>query len=62
MQNAWIFVLALILGIIAIIGGVFYEAHILLGSHPARAIAAFIIGAILLIVGIAGFVVGRRKS
>jgi hypothetical protein len=62
MQNAWIFVLALILGIIAIIGGIFYEANILLGSHPARAIAAFIIGAILLIVGIAGFVIRRRKG
>jgi hypothetical protein len=62
MQNAWIFVLALILGIIAIIGGIFYEANILLGSHPARAIAAFIIGAILLIVGMAGFVIRRRKG
>jgi VIT1/CCC1 family predicted Fe2+/Mn2+ transporter len=62
MQNAWIFVLALILGIIAIIGGIFYEANILLGSHPARAIAAFIIGAALLIIGIAGFVTGRRKG
>ena len=62
MQNAWIFVLALILGIIAIIVGIFYEANIMLGSHPARAIAAFIIGAILIIIGIAGFAVGRRRG
>jgi hypothetical protein len=62
MQNAWIFVLALLLGIIAIIGGIFYKANILLGSHPARAIAALIIGAILLIVGIAGLIVGRRRG
>jgi len=62
MQNAWIFILALILGIIAILAGIFYEANILLGSHPARAIAAFIIGALLLLIGIAGLVVGRRRG
>lgn len=62
MRNAWIFILALVLGIIAMIGGIFYEANIMLGSHPARAIAAFVIGAILLLIGIAGFVAGRRRG
>jgi len=62
MQNTWIFALALVLGLLLLIGGVFYEAHILLGFHPARAIAAFILGAILLIIGIAGFVIGRRRG
>lgn len=62
MQNTWIFALALVLGLLLLIGGIFYEANILLGFHPARAIAAFIVGAILLIIGIAGFVVGRRRG
>lgn len=61
MPKNWIFALALILGLLSIVGGIFYEANILLGFHPARAIVAFIVGAILLIIGIAGFAVGRRK-
>lgn len=62
MPNNWIFALALVLGLLIIIGGIFYEANILLGFHPARAIAAFSVGAILLIIGIAGFAVGRRRG
>ncbi|HEY1351280.1 MAG TPA: hypothetical protein VGF67_16790 [Ktedonobacteraceae bacterium] len=61
MQNTWIFALALLLGLLSIVGGIFYEANILLGFHPARAIAAFVVAAILLIIGGAGFALGRRK-
>jgi hypothetical protein len=61
MQNTWIFALALLLGLLSIVGGIFYEANMLLGFHPARAIAAFIVGAILLVIGGAGFALGRRK-
>lgn len=62
MRNTWIFALALILGVLVLVGGVFYEANIVLGFHPARAIAAFVVGAILVIIGIAGFVAGRRRG
>lgn len=61
MRNTWIFALALILGLLALVGGVFYDANILLGFHPARALAAFVVGAILLIVGFVGFIRGRRR-
>ena len=57
-----LFVLALVLGVLAIIGGVFYVANIMLGYHPTRGYAALGVGVVLLIIGIVGFVMGRRSN
>ena len=62
MRNATLYYSAIVVGIISIIIGVFYQANIILGYHPSRAYFAFAIGAILLIVGIAGAFVVRRKG
>lgn len=59
MKNPALFIGAIVLGVIALIIGILYQAQVL-GLHPTRAIAAFVIGIILLIIGIAGMVVGRR--
>lgn len=55
-----LFILALVLGVVAIIGGIFYLANIMLGYHPTRGYVALGAGIVLLIVGVAGFVMGRR--
>lgn len=57
-----LFVLALVLGVVATVGGIFYIANIMLGYHPTRGYVALAVGVVLLIVGIAGFVAGRRSS
>ncbi|HLG75715.1 MAG TPA: hypothetical protein VKX46_04835 [Ktedonobacteraceae bacterium] len=57
-----LFVLALVVGILAIIGGIFYVANIMLGYHPTRGYVALAAGVILVIIGIAGFVAGRRGN
>lgn len=57
-----LFVLALVVGILAIIGGIFYVANIMLGYHPTRGYVALAVGVILVIIGIAGFVAGRRGN
>jgi len=51
-----------VLGVLALVVGVFYLANILLGYHPTRAYVAIAVGAILLIIGIAGMVVSRPKD
>ena len=61
MRNAMLYYGAIVLGIIAIVVGVLYQANILLGYHPSRSYVSFAIGAILLIVGIAGVFVMRPK-
>jgi len=62
MKNLQLYVGAIVLGVLALIVGVFYLANILLGYHPTRAYVAIVVGAILLIIGIAGMVVSRPKG
>ena len=62
MKNLQLYVGAIVLGVLALIVGVFYLANILLGYHPTRAYVAIAVGAILLIIGIAGMVVSRPKD
>jgi uncharacterized membrane protein HdeD (DUF308 family) len=62
MKNLQLYVGAIVLGVLALIVGVFYLANILLGYHPTRAYVAIAVGAILLIIGIAGMVVSRPKG
>lgn len=62
MKNLQLYVGAMVLGVLALVVGVFYLANILLGYHPTRAYVAIAVGAILLIIGIAGMVVSRPKD
>jgi uncharacterized membrane protein HdeD (DUF308 family) len=62
MKNLQLYVSAIVLGVLALVVGVFYLANILIGYHPTRAYVAIAVGAILLIIGIAGMVVSRPKG
>ena len=62
MKNLQLYVGANVLGVLALIVGVFYLVNILLGYHPTRAYVAIAVGAILLIIGIAGMVVSTPKG
>ncbi len=62
MKNLQLYVSAIVLGVLALVVGVFYLANILIGYHPTRAYVAIGVGAILLIIGIAGMVVSRPKG
>ncbi len=61
MRNTTLYYGAIVLGVIALIVGVMYMANIILGYHPSRAYIAFGIGVILLIIGIIGAFVVRRR-
>ena len=62
MRNPIVYYGAIVLGIIALIVGVFYEANIILAFHPTRGYVAIAIGAILVIGGIIGAFVTRPHS
>lgn len=62
MKNLQLYVSAIVLGVLALVVGVFYLANILIGYHPTRAYVAIAVGAILLIIGIAGMVVSRPRG
>jgi hypothetical protein len=59
--NVSVFYGAIVLGIIALVVGYLYNANQLLGFHPTRAYAAWAIGAVLIIIGIVGLVMARRR-
>ena len=62
MKNTQLYIGAIVLGVLALVVGALYLANILLGYHPTRAYVAIAVGAILLIIGIAGMVVSRPKG
>lgn len=62
MKNSQLYIAAIVLGVLAVIGGVFYLANILLGYHPTRAYVAIGVGVVLLLIGIVGLVVSRPKG
>jgi uncharacterized membrane protein HdeD (DUF308 family) len=62
MNNSVAFIVAIVLGILAIVVGFLYNANVLLGFHPTRAYAAWGVGVILIIVGIVGMVMARRRT
>lgn len=62
MKNLQLYVSAIVLGVLALVVGVLYLANILIGYHPTRAYVAIAVGAILLIIGIAGMVVSRPRG
>lgn len=60
--NVVAFYVAIVIGILAIVVGVLYNANVLLGFHPTRAYAAWAVGAVLIIIGIVGIVMARRRA
>jgi hypothetical protein len=61
MKNPAIFYAAIVIGIVGLAVGVYYQLG-LGGVHPARAITGLVVGAILLIVGVVGFFMTRSNS
>jgi hypothetical protein len=59
MKNPAIFYAAIVIGIVGLAIGVYYQVG---GLHPARAIAGLAVGAVLLIVGVVGLFMARPKA
>jgi len=59
MRNSALYYGAIVVGIIALAVGLYYQFT---GGHPARALAGIIAGIILLAAGIVGFFVFRSRS
>jgi hypothetical protein len=59
MKNPAIFYAAIVIGIVALAIGMYYQVS---GAHPARAIAGLAVGAVLLIAGIVGMFMTRSKA
>ena len=59
MKNPAIFYAAIVIGIVALAIGIYYQVG---GAHPARAIAGLAVGAVLLIAGVVGMFMGRSKA
>lgn len=63
MRNSTLYYAIIVVGIIALVIGILYQAQALsLGYHPTRAIAGIAAGVILIIIGIAGMMVTRNRS
>jgi uncharacterized membrane protein HdeD (DUF308 family) len=61
MKNPVIYYAAIALGVIALIVGILYTAHVI-GAHPARGYAGLGVGIVLIIIGIVGMVVAKPKA
>lgn len=61
MNNIAAFYIAIVIGIIALIVAYLYNANMALGYHPTRAIAALAVGVILIVIGVVGIVMARRR-
>jgi hypothetical protein len=59
MKNAAIFYAAIVIGIVALAVGIYYQV---VGGHPTRAIAGLAVGAVLLVVGVVGLFMARSKA
>ena len=59
MKNPAIFYAAIVIGIVALAIGIYYQVG---GAHPARAIAGLAVGAVLLIAGVVGMFMGRSRA
>jgi len=59
MKNLTIFFAAIVIGIVALGIGVYYQVS---GAHPARAIAGLVVGAVLLVIGVVGVFMARSKA
>jgi uncharacterized membrane protein HdeD (DUF308 family) len=61
MRNSMLYIAIVVVGIIALVVGVLYQANVF-GTHPTRAIALIAGGVILIIIGVAGMLVTRNRS
>ena len=59
MKNPAIFYAAIVIGIVGLAIGIYYQVG---GAHPARALAGLVVGAVLLIVGVVGMFMARSKA
>jgi hypothetical protein len=59
MKNPVIFYAAIVIGIVGLAVGVYYQVG---GAHPARAVAGLIVGAVLVIAGAVGLFMTRSKA
>jgi len=59
MKNPVIFYAAIVIGLVALAIGIYYQVG---GAHPARAVAGLAVGAVLLVVGIVGLFMTRSKA
>ncbi len=60
MKNSMIYYAVIAVGVIALLVSAYY--FFLNTPHPTRAIAALVVGIILLIIGVAGMVMGRSRA
>lgn len=60
--NVAVYYGAIVIGILAFVVGFLYNANMVLGFHPTRAYVAWAIGAVLIIIGIVGIVMARRRA
>lgn len=61
-MNIAAYYIAIVLGIVAIIVGYLYLNNMVLGYHPTRGYAGLGVGVVLLIIGIVGLVMARRRA
>ena len=59
MKNPVIFYAAIVIGLVALAVGIYYQIN---GGHPARAVAGIAVGVILVIVGIVGMFMARSRA
>jgi hypothetical protein len=60
--NVLVFYAAIVLGILALVVGYLYNANLYIGYHPSRAVAAWAVGGVLIIIGFVGIVMARRRA
>jgi uncharacterized membrane protein HdeD (DUF308 family) len=61
MRNSQLYIGAIVLGVLALVVGVMLLAN-LFGTHRTLPYIALAVGAVLVIVGVAGMVVTRRRG
>jgi uncharacterized membrane protein len=59
MKNPGLFYAAIVIGILVLAVGIYYEVG---GGHPTRAIAGIVVGAVLLVIGIVGIFTARSRA
>ena len=61
MKNSRLFQGAILLGVLALIVGLLYQFNVL-GTPLLRATVAITVGAILVVIGLAGLILGRARD
>jgi hypothetical protein len=59
MKNAGIFYAAIVIGIVVLAVGIFYQVE---GGHWLRALVGLVVGAVLLVIGVVGLFMARSKA